>query len=181
MKKINIKSIILNKNNPRRKNDESYQKLVQSIKDFPKMMELRPIVIGEDNVVLGGNMRLKALKDLGYKEIPTNWIKLATDLTEDEQKEFIIKDNLSFGLWDYEILKADFSTEDLYNWGLEMPDFLEDDDINLDDFFEETDIVKAEKFKLILEYTEDEYNFIMGKLSEIGGSKEDIIYKLLDK
>ena len=102
MKLIHIKP---NPNNSRLIKDDKFQKLVNSIREFPKMMELRPMVVNSDNIVLGGNMRLKALKELGYKDIPDEWVKSAKDLTEDEARRFIIADNVGFGEHDWEILK----------------------------------------------------------------------------
>lgn len=120
---MKITELKKNPNNPRIIKDDKFQKLVKSIKDFPKMMELRPMVVNSDNIVLGGNMRLKALKELGYKEIPKEWVKRAEDLTEDEQREFIIKDNVGFGEHDWEILKTDWDLTELEGWGLDVPDF----------------------------------------------------------
>lgn len=116
---IKLSSIKSNPNNPRVIKDDKFKKLVKSIKDFPKMMELRPMVVNSDNIVLGGNMRLKALKELGYKEVPKEWIKSADDLTEDEQRQFIIKDNVGFGEHDWEMLQADWDLTELEEWGLE--------------------------------------------------------------
>jgi ParB-like chromosome segregation protein Spo0J len=89
VKEIKLSEIKSNPNNPRVIKDEKFAKLVNSIKEFPKMMELRPMVVNSDNIVLGGNMRLKALKELGYKTIPYNWVKSAESLTEEEQRRFI--------------------------------------------------------------------------------------------
>lgn len=94
---MKLSEIKRNPNNPRVIKDDKFLKLKKSIEEFPKMMKLRPMVINSDNVVLGGNMRLKALSDLGYKEIPDEWIKRADELTEDEQRRFIIADNVGFG------------------------------------------------------------------------------------
>lgn len=118
---IDIKKIKLNPNNPRTIKDEKFEKLVNSIKEFPEMLKLRPIVINSDNVILGGNMRFKALKELGYKEIPI--IKVDENFTTEQQREFIIKDNVGFGEWDWEMLNIDFTNEELENWGLDLPDF----------------------------------------------------------
>src|SRR5690606_27873894 len=115
-----LSTIKSNPNNPWVIKDDKYKKLVKSIKDFPKMMELRPMVINSDNIVLGGNMRLKALKELGYKEVPKEWIKSADDLTEDEQREFIIKDNIGFGEHDWEMLNAEWDLTELEEWGLDI-------------------------------------------------------------
>src|SRR5690606_24155874 len=90
------------------------------------MMELRPMVVNSDNIVLGGNMRLKALKELGYKEIPKEWVKNADDLTEDEQRQFIIKDNVGFGEHDWEMLQAEWDLSELEEWGLDIPKWSEE-------------------------------------------------------
>lgn len=116
MKLSEIKS---NPNNPRVIKDHKFKKLKKSISEFPKMMELRPMVINEDNIVLGGNMRLKALKELGYKEVPEEWVKRASDLTEEETRRFIIADNVGFGEHDWEMLANEWNTEELEDWGLE--------------------------------------------------------------
>lgn len=120
---IKLSSIKSNPNNPRVIKDDKFKKLVQSIKDFPKMMELRPMVVNSDNIVLGGNMRLKALKELGYKEVPKEWIKNADDLTEDEQRQFIIKDNIGFGEHDWDMLANEWDLSELEEWGLDIPDW----------------------------------------------------------
>jgi ParB-like chromosome segregation protein Spo0J len=116
--KINL--IKPNPNNPRIIKDDKFKKLVQSIKDFPQMLELRPIVIDENNIVLGGNMRLKACQELGLKDVPTIFAK---DLTEDQKKEFIIKDNVGFGEWNWDDLANDWDETKLVEWGLDLPVF----------------------------------------------------------
>ena len=118
---MKLSEIKANPNNPRVIKDDRFQKLVKSILEFPKMMELRPMVINSDNVVLGGNMRLKALHELKYKEIPDSWVKCADELTEDEQRRFIIADNVGFGEHDWEVLGNEWDTEQLEEWGLDMP------------------------------------------------------------
>ncbi len=120
MIKLPINQVKANPNNPRIIKDDKFKKLVQSIKEFPEMLELRPIVVNEDMVVLGGNMRLKACKEAGLKEIPV--IK-ASNLTEEQQKEFIIKDNVGFGEWDWNDLANNWETEKLQEWGLDIPGF----------------------------------------------------------
>lgn len=122
MKLSTIKS---NPNNPRIIKDEKFKKLCESIKALPKMMELRPIVVDENNIVQGGNMRLKALNELGYKDIPDSWVKQAKDFTEEELKEFIIKDNVGFGEWDWDDLANNWDVEKLEEWGLDIPNFTE--------------------------------------------------------
>lgn len=133
-----------NPNNPRVIKDDKFDKLVKSIKDFPKMMELRPMVINSDNIVLGGNMRLKALKELGYKEVPNEWVKRAEDLTEDEQRQFIIKDNVGFGEHDWEVLTTEWDVDELSEWGLDIPNKKEVDEKDLFDidlpFYEPSEI-----------------------------------------
>lgn len=117
---VPVSKIRPNKNNPRTIDPEQLERLVKSIQDFPDMMYLRPIVVNSDMTVLGGNMRLKALKKAGVKQAP---IIIANDLDEARQIEFIIKDNVAFGSWDYGAL-ADFASEDeLEQWGLDIPDF----------------------------------------------------------
>ena len=119
---MNIKDIKSNPNNPRIIKDEKFEKLKKSIKEFPKMMALRPMVINEDNIVLGGNMRLKALKELGYTELPDEWVKRAEDLTDEEARRFIIADNVGFGEHDWEMLANEWDSEELADWGLDIPD-----------------------------------------------------------
>ena len=101
--KINIEEVKLNQNNPRIIKDDKFKKLVKSIKEFPQMLDIRPIVVDENNIVLGGNMRLKACKEAGLKEVP---IIKASELTEEQKKEFILKDNQSFGEWDTSLLSS---------------------------------------------------------------------------
>ena len=120
---MKLSDIKPNPNNPRVIKDEKFIKLKKSIEDFPKMMKLRTMVINEDNIVLGGNMRLKALKELGYKEIPDEWVKRADELTEDEQRRFIIADNVGYGEHDWEVLKMEWDVEELSDWGLDIPVF----------------------------------------------------------
>jgi len=118
---MQVNQLISNLDNPRTIRGSKFEKLKKSIKDFPDMMALRPIVIDESNTVLGGNMRLKALIALGYTEIPENWVIQAKDLTDEQKKEFIIKDNVSFGEWDYEALANQWEAELLNPWGVDVP------------------------------------------------------------
>lgn len=116
------------------------------------MMELRPMVINSDNIVLGGNMRLKAITELGMKEIPDSWVKKATDLTEDEARRFIIADNVGFGEHDWEVLANEWNMDELTDWGLEIPDFVNkaeatEDDYEIPDEIK-TDIVKGDLFEI---------------------------------
>jgi ParB-like chromosome segregation protein Spo0J len=116
---MKLKDIKSNPNNPRIIKDERFEKLKKSIKEFPKMMALRPMVINQDNIVLGGNMRLKALKELGYTELPNEWVKRAEDLTDEEARRFIIADNVGFGEHDWDILANQWDSIKLRDWGLE--------------------------------------------------------------
>lgn len=118
--KIAISKIKRNPNNPRIIKDDKFAKLVKSIKEFPQMLELRPIVVNDDMIVLGGNMRLKACQEAGLKEVPV--IK-ASNLTEEQQREFIIKDNVGFGEWDWEMMANEWDAEMLNEWGLNVPQF----------------------------------------------------------
>lgn len=115
---LSIQKIKANPNNPRIIKDDKFKKLVNSIKEFPKMLEIRPIVVNDDMIVLGGNMRLKACKEAGLKEVPV--IK-ASDLTKDEQRQFIIKDNVSGGEWEWEMLATEWDADELSDWGVDMP------------------------------------------------------------
>jgi DNA modification methylase len=120
--KTKISDVKLNPNNPRLIKDDKFTKLVQSIKDFPEMLDIRPIVVNQDMIILGGNMRYKACKEAGLKEVPV----IVTDLTEEQQREFLIKDNTSGGEWDWEVLKNEWNLEQLDNWGMDIPDFATD-------------------------------------------------------
>ncbi len=112
-----ISSIYPNKQNPRIVNKAKFEKLKKSIQEFPEMLHLRPIIVNESYIVLGGNMRYKALVELGYTEVP---IIKAEDLTERQAQEFIVKDNLSFGDWDWDILANEWDSVDLEDWGLDV-------------------------------------------------------------
>lgn len=140
---MQVSEIKSNPNNPRVIRDERFKKLVKSIEEFPKMMKLRPMIINADNVVIGGNMRLKALQELGYKEIPDDWVKKAEELTEEEQKRFVIADNVSFGEHDFEMLASEWNIEELSDWGvdtLNFEDFNEIVDENIEQSSDEVNI-----------------------------------------
>ena len=117
MKKIDINKIKENSENPRYITEEKFDKLLKSISEFPEMLEVRELVIDENFVVLGGNMRLKALKAAGVKEVPVKQVK---GWTEQQKKEFIIKDNIGFGQWDWDILGNESETVDLKGWGMDV-------------------------------------------------------------
>jgi DNA modification methylase len=124
MQKFKISEIKLNPNNPRLIKDDKFEKLVKSIKEFPEMLYIRPIVVNSDMVILGGNMRFKACKEAGLKEIP---VIVADNLTEEQQREFLIKDNTSGGEWDFEMLANEWDVEQLEEWGLDIPAFETDE------------------------------------------------------
>lgn len=127
---IKISSIKSNPNNPRVIKDDKFEKLKKSIQDFPKMMALRPIIVDEKNVILGGNMRFKAIKELGFKEVPEDWIKKESELSEDEKKQFIVKDNVGFGEWDWAEINNNWDIEQIKEWGLEIKDFYKQITVN---------------------------------------------------
>jgi len=129
---IKIDSIFVNEQNPRFIKDNKFNKLVKSLSDFPKMMTLRPIIIDDNKVIVGGNMRYKALIHLGYKEIPENWIKYAKDFTEDELRRFVIADNVNFGEHDYDELKKNWNVDELDDWGIDTFIFETESDIDYD-------------------------------------------------
>jgi DNA modification methylase len=148
---VPINEVKSNPNNPRIIKDDKFKKLVASIKELPQMLELRPIVVNDDMIVLGGNMRLKACKEAGLKEIP---IIKASELNEEQQRAFIIKDNVGFGEWDWDALANEWDAEQLDEWGLDVPNF---DGVELDaveDDFDapeggiETDIVIGDLFEI---------------------------------
>jgi site-specific DNA-methyltransferase (adenine-specific) len=171
MKIVKISEVKLNPNNPRLIKDDKFKKLVQSIKDFPEMLNIRPIVVNKDMIILGGNMRYKACKEAGLKQIPI----IVTDLSEEKQREFLIKDNTSGGEWDWEVLANEWNSEELEAWGLDLPAFEVDE---------------------VLEASEDDFDAtppeepitVLGDLYEIGehrllcgdSTQSDTFEKLMD-
>jgi site-specific DNA-methyltransferase (adenine-specific) len=147
--KVKISEVKANPNNPRLIKDDKFKKLVKSIQEFPEMLSLRPIVVNADMIVLGGNMRLKACKEAGMKEVD---IIKADDLTEQQQKQFIIKDNVGFGEWDWEDLANNWDAEQLTDWGLDIPDFKHEEEAEEDDYeipeHLKTDIVLGDIFEI---------------------------------
>ena len=146
---VKISDVKSNPNNPRLIKDDKFAKLVQSLKDFPEMANVRPIVVNQDFVVLGGNMRLKAMKEAGWKEVPIEVV----DWSEEQQKEFIIKDNVGFGEWEWDVLANEWEADDLEKWGLDVPGFVEEPEAEEDDFSVpdggiETDIVLGDLFEI---------------------------------
>jgi DNA modification methylase len=177
---VKISEVKSNPNNPRIIKDDKFQKLVKSIKEFPEMLNIRPIVVNADMVVLGGNMRLKACKEAGLKDVA---IIKAEDLTEDQQKQFIIKDNVGFGEWDWEDLANNWDVEQLTDWGLDIPDFkpevleAEEDEFEVPDGGIETDIVLGDLFEI------GEHRLLCGDSTDsdqvaklMNGQKADMVF-----
>ena len=149
---IKLYKIKPNPDNPRLIKDNKFHKLVKSIKEFPEMLKLRPIVVNDDLIVLGGNMRLKACKEAGLKEVP---IIKASELTAEQQREFIIKDNVGFGEWDWDLIANEWDAEQLDDWGLDLPV-----DFNVvEEAAEEDDYVEPDNLKV---------DVVLGDLIEIG-------------
>lgn len=172
---IAISKIKLNPNNPRLIKDDKFTKLVQSIKDFPEMLNIRPIVVNDDMIILGGNMRFKACKEAGLKEVP---IIKASGLSAEKQREFLIKDNVSGGEWDWSLLQ-EWDALELENWGLDIQNFNtsnidysdKNEEINVDDFENEM-VIK-------LKFSENDYILVREQLSKIASTPEQAVWKLL--
>jgi DNA modification methylase len=177
---VPINTVKANPNNPRIIKDDKFAKLVKSINEFPQMLNLRPIVVNDDMVVLGGNMRLKACKEAGLKEIP---IIKASELTEQQQKEFIVKDNVGYGEWDWNDLANNWDSEQLIDWGLDIPGFdaevleAEEDDFAVPDGGIETDIVLGDLFEI------GEHRLLCGDSTDsdqvaklMNGQKADMVF-----
>ena len=185
---MKLSKIKLNPTNPRIIKDDKFKKLVKSIKDFPEMMEKRPMVCVTDAdgllYPLGGNMRLKALIELKYKEIPDNWIMLADEWTEEQRKEFTIKDNVSFGEFDWDTLENEWNVEELSEWGVDIPNFeidevleAEEDDFDVPEGGIETDIVLGDLFEI------GEHRLLCGDSTDsdsvaklMNGEKADMVF-----
>ena len=170
---VPIEEIKNNPNNPRLLKDDKFKKLVNSIKSFPEMLKVRPIVVNDDNIVLGGNMRLKACKEAGLKEV---YVLKASGFTEEQQKEFIIKDNVGFGEWDWELIANEWNAEEVTDWGLDLP------------LFEEDEVLEAEEDDFEAEEGGTETDIVLGDLFEIGEHRllcgdstcSDTVAKLMD-
>ena len=168
---MKLSEIKVNKSNPRIIKDEKFKKLIKSLEDFPKMMEFRPIVVNDDGMILGGNMRYRALLDLGYKEVPDNWVKKASDLTDDEKRRFIIVDNLSFGEHDWDALANEWDSEELESWGLDLPGFDIEAD-NLGDEFSLPDGDKAPFQQMTFTLADEQAEQIKNAIADIKATEE---------
>lgn len=170
----------LEKNPFKSKGDEQIQQIANSIQNFEKMMSIRPIIYDETNVILGGNKRYFALKMLGYKDIPEKWAKQVTDLSEEEKREFIVKDNAHWGsVWDYDLLKE--WNVDLSEWGVDVPEWgVEETETDYSDKNKEIDTDFAgQKYTFKLEFSEEDYLTLKEKIQEIGKTPESIFYDAL--
>lgn len=170
MQVVSITNIKPNPSNPRLIKDDKFKKLVQSLIDFPEMANVRPIVVNQDMVILGGNMRFKAMKEAKWKEIPVEVV----DWDESKQREFIIKDNVGFGEWDWDDLANNWDAEELDKWGLDVPQFeaeqleAEEDDYEMPDEVQ-TDIVIGDLFEI------GEHRLLCGDSTD-----SDAVGKLMD-
>lgn len=178
MKLVKINEVKPNPKNPRFIKDDKFRKLVKSIEEFPDMLNKRPLIVFTDKdgkyVVLGGNMRLKACQEIGLKEIP---IIKADEWTEEQKNEFLIKDNVGFGEWDWDSLANEWDVEKLDDWGLDIPNF---NNVDYSEKNEEIDIDSLDETMTIkLNFTETEYWTVKQQLSEIAATPEQAIWKLL--
>jgi len=169
-----ISQIKPNPENPRIIKDHKFKQLVESIKSFPQMLELRPIVIDENNIVLGGNMRLKACTEAGLTDVPVIYAK---DLTEKQKKEFIIKDNVGYGEWDWDDLANNWDEQLLTEWGLDILNFQTDTFADLNKELSLDDV--TDSMCINLKYTEEEYYVVKEALSKIASTPEQAIWKLI--
>jgi len=187
MQRATIGTIIPNPKNPRIIKDDKFKKLVKSIQEFPQMLELRPIVVDSNMVVLGGNMRLKACIAAGLKEVP---IIIADKLTDAQKDEFIIKDNVGFGEWDWDLLANEWEVKDLFNWGVDIPSAYFDDDkepeFDKDMLDEALDGYINSKVKQITLYFDNQqYEYVLEKLEALAKANQlesntDVIIYLLE-
>ena len=159
MELVKISKVKPNETNPRLIKDSKFNKLVKSIKEFPEMLKLRPIVVNKDMIVLGGNMRLKACKEAGLKDV---WILKADNLTEEQQKEFIVKDNVGFGEWDWDILANQWDNVQLKDWGMDVwqpeeeVDYSILEDFDLDETIEDKEA--GVKRAIMIEFEAQDYD-----------------------
>lgn len=124
---MELSNIKVNPNNPRAIKDGKFNKLLESLREFPEMMKERPMVLVTDTdgklMPLGGNMRLRALKELKYTEISDDWVSIVDNWTDEQKRQFIVKDNLSYGEWDWDLLTSEYDKEELIEWGMDLYEF----------------------------------------------------------
>ena len=170
--KVKVEEVKLNPNNPRVIKDDKFKKLVNSIKNFPEMLQLRPIVVDEQMIILGGNMRYRACIEAGLKEV---YIIKAEGLTEEQKKEFVIKDNNSFGEWDWDILANEWDNNLLEDWGMNIPKIelytgAEAKGVHAQSLTEKLDtFINASIKQVVLYYDLDECEDVLKKLTIICG------------
>ncbi|QDP49296.1 MAG: hypothetical protein Unbinned3065contig1007_10 [Prokaryotic dsDNA virus sp.] len=161
--KIKLYKIKGNPKNPRIIKDDKFKKLVKSIKEFPEMLEKRPIVVDENLMVLGGNMRLRASKDAGLKEV---WIDIAEGWTQEQKDEFVVKDNVNFGEWEWDILANEWDSVQLAEWGLDV--WQNEDDEQNNDVKDISDNI-SEEFRVEIELnSEREQEQLYNELTKKG-------------
>lgn len=171
IEKIRVDFLKGNTKNPRKINDDKLRKLVKSIREFPEMLEIRPIVVDENMIVIGGNQRFKAAQMAGLTEVPVMKVE---NLTEEQKQQFIIKDNVNHGDWDWETLVSDFNLDTLRDWGADIPDFNMDaePDIDLNIMGEKLDrYVNAQIKRITLFYLTEQYKQVLMDLDEIAEEK----------
>jgi hypothetical protein len=178
---VKLSAIKPNDKNPRTIRDARFERLKTSLEEFPAMMELRPIITDAEGTILGGNMRYRALKALGYKELPDGWVKRADELTEEEKRRFIIADNVGFGDWDWDTLGNEWDSEELAAWGLEVPGWdAGGPGVDYSDKNQEIDVDEfGDTMTISLKYSEDEYWKVKEQLSKIAQTPEAAVWKLL--
>jgi hypothetical protein len=164
---VKIHKVKGNPNNPRIIKNDKFKKLVKSIQEFPEMLKLRPIVVDEDMMVLGGNMRLKASKDAGLKEV---WIDIAEGLTEEQKKEFVVKDNVNFGEWEWDMLANEWDSVQLAEWGLDV--WQNEDDIETSDAFSLPDGDKGNLEQITYTLSSEQSNIIKEAIQDIKKTEE---------
>ena len=169
---VKISQVKGNPDNPRIIKNDKFKKLVKSIQEFPEMLKLRPIVVDEDMIVLGGNMRLKASKEAGLKEV---WIEVAEGLTEEQKKEFIVKDNVGFGEWEWDMLGNEWDSVELAEWGLDV--WQNEDDIETSDEFTLPDGEKSNLEQITYTLSSEQSNIIKEAVQEIKYTEE---YKFVE-
>jgi len=161
---VKISKVKGNPSNPRIIKNDKFKKLVKSIQEFPEMLKLRPIIVDEDMIVLGGNMRLKASKDAGLKEV---WIEIAEGLTEEQKKEFIVKDNVGFGEWEWDMLANEWDSIQLAEWGLDV--WENEDDKKFDADVNDISDSIGEEFRVEIELkSENEQQELYNELTKKG-------------
>lgn len=172
---MKLSEIKPNPQNPRIIKDDKFKKLVKSLEGFPEMMDKRPMVCVTDIdgklFPLGGNMRLRAIQELGIKEIPDTWVTLADNWTEEKRKEFTIKDNASFGEWDWESLANEWDSEQLSDWGIDVGGF----DVNADKYGEDFSLPDGDKApfqQMTFTLADEQATVIKNAIEDIKGTED---------